>query len=95
MVDGGGPEITPGVGSGLVQRDNVSRMATIRVVTNHQVPLTAGNVSAGLRSGNGGVSEMEVSNGTAAHAAVPPYSFALRTTTPWGTALRAAAIQPL
>lgn len=63
-VDGPAPELcaTPGA-TPILQRENASRLPTIRVVTNHPYPLTAANVGAGLRSGNGGVSEMEVSNG--------------------------------
>jgi hypothetical protein len=38
---------------------------------------------------------VEVSNLSDAQTAIPPYTFALRTATPWGTQLRASAIQPL
>ena len=38
---------------------------------------------------------VEVSNGADAQTTIPPYSIALRSTTPWGTQLRAVAIQPL
>jgi hypothetical protein len=38
---------------------------------------------------------VELSNGADAQTAAPPYSIALRSTTPWGTRLSAAAIQPL
>jgi hypothetical protein len=63
-VDGDSPEISRTVGAApTLQRQDQSVMPTIRVVTNHQLPLTAANVNAGLLSGNGGVSEMEVSNG--------------------------------
>lgn len=63
-VDGGNLQSIQGVDLGpVLQRQDQSVAPRIRVVTNHQFPLTAANVSAGLRSGNGGVSEMEVSNG--------------------------------
>ena len=38
---------------------------------------------------------VEVSNGADAQTTIPPYSIDLRSTTPWGTQLRAVAIQPL
>lgn len=63
-VDGDRRVAVLGTSGPQLQRENVSRPPTIRVVANHQYPLTAANVAAGLRSGNGGVSEMEVSNGT-------------------------------
>ena len=61
-----GPACAPGATmetAPILRRENAARPPTIRVVANHQYPLTSANVSAGLHSGNGGVSEMEVSNG--------------------------------
>ena len=44
---------------------------------------------------NGWNLPVEVSNSADAQTAGPPYTFALRTATPWGTWVRASAIQPL
>ena len=62
LVDGPIPDVISGA-HGKVLRQGVSRMPTIRVVANHQFPITAANVAAGVRSGCGGVSEIEVSDG--------------------------------
>jgi hypothetical protein len=52
------------IGLGMrLRKKNLPPPTSIRVVQNHQVPLDSAGVARGFRSGFGGVSEIEVSNG--------------------------------
>jgi hypothetical protein len=56
--------IRPSIPAPTILRQPVPAPNSIRIVQNRQFPITASHVAAGWRSGFGGVSEVEVSNGT-------------------------------
>ena len=67
LIDGPAPPqmaVRSNVSTPALFRQALPPPNSVRVVQNHQVPITAAHVAAGWRSGFGGVSEIEVSNGT-------------------------------
>jgi hypothetical protein len=67
LIDGPPPPqmtVHPSSPTPAILRQPIPSPNSVRIVQNHQIPITAAHVTAGWRSGFGGVSEVEVSNGT-------------------------------
>jgi len=67
VIDGPpSPQMTvrPSIATPSILRQPIPPPNSVQIVQNHQFPITATHVAAGWRSGFGGVSEVEVSNGT-------------------------------